>query len=202
MCITTKQSNYAVAQEDIVCWKVLEILESKDGEKRAVTPFAYVTVPDKVLNGEKPFVPDKQQMANLDAEIAEWWNSDEYRDGEHEATLGLIHTYGGSVEDLKPTLNYHREFIDAAWDVHTDDDVVSHIVSVALWECVIPKGTEYLEGDMRFHRYGDDNQISKYDVHSYASKAILFKKKVAEFYGEGDDPDTIVENTSEANSSL
>lgn len=198
MCITTKQSNYAVAQEDIVCWKVLEILESKDGEKRAVTPFAYVTVPDKVLIGEKPFVPDKQQTANLDAEIAEWWNSDEYRDGEHEAALGLIHTYGGSMEDLKPTLDYHREFVDEPWNAYTDDSVTSRIASVTLWECVIPKGTEYLEGDIPFHRCG----YGKYDVRSYASKAIVFKKKVVEFYGKGDDLDDIAENTPEANSSF
>ena len=57
MCLYIKQYKFQTADEDIICWKVLEIIEANGGEK-VITPFAFCPLTEDELNGKKLFKPE------------------------------------------------------------------------------------------------------------------------------------------------
>lgn len=182
MCLYTKQRKFQVADRDIVCWKVLEIVEGHDGEK-VITPFAFRPVSDEALNGEMLLRPDYLQTEYLQRRL------DSYPD-ESPTNIdeGVIHTYG--AEDLKAIdmydeMTFHVNnigggegyigYCDAAI-IGCDPDPA--ILGIVLYKCVIPKGTEYIAGTYTGHGYSGR---SCSDLVSYGSKAIRFVEKVAEW---------------------
>lgn len=182
MCLYTKQYKFQTADEDIVCWKVLEIIEGYDGEK-VITPFAFRPVPECVLNGEVPFVPAPFEIDQLVRRLNTY--ESEYSIGIEE---GVIHTYGAKdlkAIDMYDEMTYHVGFIgggEGYIGMQQSDiigcDVDPEIVGIALYKCVIPKGTEYIEGTYTGHGYGGRSCT---DLVSYGSKAIRFVEKVAEW---------------------
>ena len=64
MCLYIKHYEFQTADKDIVCWKVLEIIEANGGEK-VITPFAFCPLTEDELNGKKLFKPDKRDADSL-----------------------------------------------------------------------------------------------------------------------------------------
>ncbi len=183
MCLYTKQFKFRTADEDIVCWKVLEIIRGNDGEK-VITPFAFWPVTEDELNGKKLFVPNEFDTEYLINRFEAETKSD-YTISVEE---GVIHTYGAKdlrAIDMYDEMTYHVHFIgggEGYIDAHQGDiigcDVDPAILGIALYKCVIPKGTEYIEGTYTGHAYAGR---SSSDLVSYGSKAIRFVEKVAEW---------------------
>lgn len=182
MCLYTKQHKFQVADEDIVCWKVLEIVEGHEGEK-VITPFAFCPVPDEALSGKELFTPKEPELDNLQMRLGRY--PDESPTSIDE---GVIHTYG--AEDLKAIemydeMTYHVGNIGGGegYIGQCDASIIGcdpdpEIVGIALYKCVIPKGTEYIAGTYTGHGYSGR---SCSDLVSYGSKAIRFVEKVAEW---------------------
>lgn len=182
MCLYTKQHKFRVADEDIVCWKVLEIVDGHDGEK-VITPFAFWPVPEDALNGKELFEPNEFEAEDLQSLL------DSYPDeSPTNVEEGVIHTYGAKdlrAIDMYDEMTYHVGFIGSGEgyiDMHRGDiigcDPDPDILGIALYKCVIPKGTEYIEGTYTGHGY---NGRAWSDLVSYGSKAIRFVEKVAEW---------------------
>ncbi len=183
MCLYTKQFKFRVADEDIVCWKVLEIINGNDGEK-VITPFAFWPVTEDELSGKKLFVPNEFETEYLINRLEAETKSD-YTISVEE---GVIHTYGAKdlrAIDMYDEMTYHVHFIgggEGYIDAHRGEiigcDVDPEITGIALYKCVIPKGTEYIEGTYTGHGYAGR---ACSDLVSYGSKAIRFVEKVAEW---------------------
>ena len=184
MCLFIKQYKFLAADEDIVCWKVLEIVEGNDGEK-VVTPFAFRPVPECVLNGEELFVPAVHETDRL-AGMLDRHSEDE--DLVVTVEEGVIHTYGAKdlkAVDMYDEMTYHVGFIGAeeSYIGMYQSNIIGcdpepNVLGIALYKCVIPKGTEYIAGTYTGHGYSGR---SGSDLVSYGSKAIRFVEKVAEW---------------------
>ena len=174
MCLYTRDKKFRVADHDIVCWKILRTIQTKDGSKVVITPYTYAEVAEDVLSGKEDFTPWKHDAKNLDETL---------RDGQLNNVLtiseGVIHIYGGVIpaERMESEMIYFCRrmgkesyvlsyFCDKNGEVVPKNDSI--IVSVALWKCVIPKGTQYLEGCAD-------------SMTSYGSKALRFVEKAAEY---------------------
>ncbi len=177
MCLYTKQHKFRVAEEDIVCWKVLEIVDGNYGEK-IVTPFAFWPMTEAELSGRKPFTPNELEAEHLQSRL------DSYPDESPTCIEdGVIHTYGAKdlkAIDMYDEMTYHVGYIGGSEGyigMHQSNiigcDPDPEIVGIALYKCVIPKGTEYIEGTY--------SGRSCSDLVSYGSKAIRFVEKVAEW---------------------
>ena len=139
MCLTTKTSVCSVSEKEIKCYKVL-LWE----EGIYVTPYQKTYVPKLVREGNIPFFADGE--INIGMDYCEETLSDSYLIGK-----GFIHTYKyfGSANDFKKHLE------------------IMHPNSVyAIFECEIPIGTKYYEGEDDFFEA------------SFASEKIMFKKQL------------------------
>ena len=181
MCLYIKHYELQTADKDIVCWKVLEIIEANDGEK-IVTPFVFCPLTEDELNGKKLFKPDKRDADSL----ATWLKMYEEEIKPHHYNSveeGVIHTYGAkyfTVKDLYDEMNYHINgigsdeiYIDTQQSETIGCDMNPMILGIALYKCVIPKGTEYIAGTYIGH--------SGSHLISYGSKGIRFVEKAAEW---------------------
>lgn len=182
MCLYTKQHKFQVADEDIVCWKVLEIVEGHSGEK-IITPFAFRPVLECVLNGEELFVPAVLETEQLQRRL------DSYQDeSPTNVEEGVIHTYGAKdlrAIDMYDEMTFHVSNVGAgeSYIGRVESDIIGcdpdpDVLGIALYKCVIPKGTEYIEGSYTGHSYSGRPCA---DLVSYGSKAIRFVEKVAEW---------------------
>ena len=119
MCLTTKAKKVSIAEDDIVCYKV--VMLCSDGE--FITPFQKAVIPNAIISGKSPF------LASGDKEITYWPIFDEYTVGQ-----GYIHTY----EELVSAVRFCKS------EVMLEENI-SH-VSYLIFECRIPKGTKYYAG--------------------------------------------------------
>ena len=110
----------------------------RDEKNKWRTPIQYTPISEEILNGEKPFYSDDifDRVIFVKANL--------------EVEGGAIHTY--ALE------------IDALHDAKTGKLHIP-VREVAVYRCVIPKGTTYIQGS-----YGGDK--------GYASKQIIFKKRI------------------------
>ena len=139
MCLTTKTSVCSVSEKEIKCYKVLLW-----DEGIYVTPYQKTYVHKLVREGNIPFFADGE--INIGMDYCEETLSDSYLIGK-----GFIHTYKyfGSASDFKKHLE------------------IMHPNSVyAIFECEIPIGTKYYEGEDDFFEA------------SFASEKIIFKKQL------------------------
>ena len=181
MCLYIKQYKFQTADEDIACWKLLEIIEANGGEK-VITPFAFCPLTEDELNGKKLFKPDKRDADSL----ATWLKMyEEEIKPRHYSSVeeGIIHTYGAkdlTVKDLYDEMNYHIGYIGSD-EIYIGTqqsetigcDMNPMIMGFALYKCVIPKGTEYIAGTYT-------GQSGSHLI-SYGSKGIRFVEKAAEW---------------------
>lgn len=188
MCLHTKQYKFQAADEDIVCWKVLEIVKGYDGEK-IITPFAFCPVPEDVLNGEMLFKPEELETEHLLNRFKRFIEPEEDKEDKKpyypiEIEEGVIHTYGAKelrADDMYDEMAYHVGFIgmgESYIGMYRGNIIgcgpEPNVLGIALYKCVIPKGTEYIEG--KYFGHGSDSNLV-----SYGSKAIRFVEKVAEW---------------------
>lgn len=139
MCLTTKTSVCSVSEQEIKCYKVLLL---DDGEY--ITPYQKAFVPKLVIEGNAPFFADGKK--NIGIDYCEETLSESCVVGR-----GFIHTYKyfGSASDFKKHLE------------------IMYPTSVcAVFECEIPIGTKYYEGQDDFFET------------SFASEKIMFKKQL------------------------
>ncbi len=146
------------AEEDIPCMKIVEFAHDCDDEKVCFTPYMYKNIDNAMLRGEKDMTPDLSCGSDCGIEhptdeIA-WVRS------------GYIHTHAYTPISDKVVYN---EITFLLLEQSKDRPT-----SVAVYECVIPKGTEYIEG------YTGGREHFK----NYCSKAIRFGKKICEFTHE------------------
>lgn len=139
MCLTTKTSVCSVSEKEIKCYKVLLW-----DEGIYVTPYQKTFVPKRVIEGYLPFFADGE--INIGLDYCEETLSDSYLIGK-----GFIHTYKylGSARDFKRHLEIMHP--NSVW---------------AIFECKIPVGTKYYEGQDDFFET------------SFASEKIMFKKQL------------------------
>ena len=142
MCLTTKTSVCSVSEKEIKCYKVL-LLDSD----MYVTPYQRIFVPKLVREGNIPFFADGRQNICKDyCEETLEKLSDSYIIGK-----GFIHTYKyfGSASNFKKHL-----------------EIMYPNLVCAIFECEIPIGTKYYEGQDDFFEM------------SFASEKIMFKKQL------------------------
>ena len=139
MCLTTKTSVCSISEKEIKCYKVLLW-----DEGIYVTPYQKTFVPKRVIEGYIPFFADGE--INIGLDYCEETLSDSYLIGK-----GFIHTYKyfGSASDFKKHLEIMHP--NSVW---------------AIFECEIPVGTKYYEGQDDFFES------------SFASEKIIFKKQL------------------------
>ena len=191
MCLYTKQFKFKTAETDITCLKILETVAGEKGDI-IVTPFAFVPVPEEILSGKELFIPDDMQMSWLEARMKEAEISLDVEEG-------VIHSFGmrcfesGAgrftfARDMLCEIEYHmnsvgydERYIRESESRRLGCDVHPMIIGISLYRCVIPAGTEYIEGAYSgFGRDFDHNFLS------YGSKAIRFVEKLTECRREGD----------------
>lgn len=168
MCTYLHTNEVQIAEEDIPCWKVVEIIANDNGENFHVTPYTFTRLSKSVLLGKVPFksnVTDHVYEFGKSMSMFNTWYA-------HE---GFIHTYesldrmmidmefrylaGGVGTSENMSIDKRREFGCKARPL---------VIAMQIWKCVIPKGSDYLKGH------------SQRQCGSYVSDKIVFKEMVFE----------------------
>ena len=152
MCLEvkkTKEGNLPlkIADRDIRCMKVLE--EDDEGYR---TPYRYKRVHPDIISGEVAFVADRSYLGDYEVE-----NFTAMHEEYAEIGAGAVHTYAFTEESDKAIRN-EVAFLRRMWCPR----------ATVVFECVIPKGTEYMEGVYEKHK-------------CYGSKSIRFVKELIRF---------------------
>lgn len=127
MCLFSKENKLVRAEEDIVCYKRLMPIFEKEGVK-FITPYQLKEVPLEAIKGNTDF------KAEGNKEISRQAFDDVYT-----VCGGFIHTYA-FLRDALEEID-----MDGQVGVNCDDIVL---------QCIIPKGTYYLEGQDSFGHRG------------------------------------------------
>lgn len=138
MCLVTTDIKHKIAKEDIVCYKLMHYLGGDEWR----TPYQNFLVVLDVIEGKKDFCADDGE--DLPKDITPNMSSNIFYVGG-----GYIHTYASEI-DAKVEKNQYP----------------TNYLHLSVFECIIPKGTKYLEG-----------QDCDY-MHEYASERIRFVKKI------------------------
>lgn len=177
MCTIVKQLSTETAGENILCLKVLEIVEGTNGNVIYVTPYMFAEVCADMIEGKKPF-------STRTPEIKYDFSSPEFRDCRLSCrvTDGYIHTYAiphaEDIETMAKEFEYiitvigkKEMFLDGskARMIRGCEDN-PYVNGMALYLCEIPVGTEYANGLDDTHH-----------LHGYVSREIMFKEKLVEW---------------------
>lgn len=117
MCLIAKNKNPLIAEDDIVCYKLL-VQTTYRGEYR--TPYKIMYLDNKIIQGEKNLVAKGSEG------IEPLCTPDRYK-----ITGGFIHCY----TDHEVATNC-ADIID-----------IKCFIYVTVFECIIPKGTAYYKGN-------------------------------------------------------
>jgi len=144
MCLILRSEKPKIANADIECWKLLDCYEHGWG-KLYETPYTNTKVEKKVLRGKKRFVADLSELpaSSLLLKLHTLEDGD-IAEGAYSCDRGFIHTF----------VNERDARIEA-----------SRFGTSVACKCIIPKGTEYFEGEWDGHTMG------------YASREIVFVRK-------------------------
>ena len=118
MCLRIKNSVPKVAENDIICYKMLE--ECQQERWRGYTyhsPFQEIPIKDEIVHGLFPYVGEGDR-------------SIKDVNGHPSVSEGYIHTYK-TLLNAEEMCNYYTKLFEN--DVH-------------VFECKIPAGTEYYDG--------------------------------------------------------
>ena len=157
------------SDKEVRGWKVLEIVEGKNGEKVYVTPYQFMPVTQAMLEGAEPITPKDNPI----------WS-----DANMQIDRGFIHIYGdvppkdmaNIIERQCTYLNADDTWITGGAIAQYDLPVYASpkVLGIALCECVIPAGVDYLHGETEisgaFHY-----------VDAYAACSIRIKRIAHEF---------------------
>lgn len=140
------------AEKDIPCMKLVEF-ETCGYEKTCHTPYMCMEVSNEILGGDKLMVPAPLRRG----------------DPEFEDIVGnLAGVYANHIHTYAFTPKSDEVIYDEITDLLSESSDTVCRTSVAVYRCVIPEGTEYIEGTNR-------------RFNSYCSKAIRFERKLCEF---------------------
>ena len=169
MCMYSDNVGLQRSDKEVRGWKVLEIVEGKNGEKVYVTPYQFMPVTQAMLEGAEPVVPkDNPLLTGNNMPI----------------NRGYIHIYGDvQLKDMAYIIERQCAylFMDDTWitgGVIAQYDLPVYasprVLGIALCECVIPAGVDYLHGE---------SEISGafHYVDSYAASSIRIKRITHEF---------------------
>lgn len=140
------------AEKDIPCMKLVEF-ETCGYEKACRTPYMCMKVSDETLRGEKLMIPAPLRRGDPEIEDVAGNLAAVY--------ANHIHTYAYTPTSDETVYN------EITFLLSESGDTVCR-TSVAVYRCVIPEGTEYIEGT---------NGGSS----GYCSKAIRFERELCEF---------------------
>ena len=152
MCLEVKKTKEGdlplkVADRDIRCMKVLEV--DDEGYR---TPYRYKHLHPDIISGEVAFVADRSVPGDYEEE-----NFTAMHEEYAEIGAGAVHTYAYTEESDKAIRN-EVAFLRRMGCPR----------ATVVFECVIPKGTEYMEGVYEKHK-------------CYGSKSIRFVKELIRF---------------------
>lgn len=140
------------AERDIPCMKVVEF-ETRGCEKTCRTPYMRMEVSDEILRGEKDMVPAPLRRGDPEIEDVTW---------------NLAAVYANHIHTYAFTQTSEEAIYNEVMYLLSEIDDTAYRTSVAVYMCVIPEGTKYIEGSYR-------------GSNSYCSKAIRFERKLGEF---------------------
>lgn len=160
MCIRVDRIEPAVAEKDITCWKFLEVIEGKNGERITVTPYAFAKILEGTLRMRIPFYA-VGPVCPMELINGWGWHID----------IGYVHTYAemdpdlldGAFECLLEPLDGRDDYIREATAERLGVEDEPRCLALQIWRCTIPKGAKYLRG-------WDDGYPS------YASDRIVFEE--------------------------
>jgi hypothetical protein len=155
MCLEVKKTEEGklpvkIADKDIRCMKVLEV-----DEYGYRTPYRYKRVHQDIVSGKEDFVADRNLPGDYDEETFTDMYYKEYAD----ISAGAVHTYAYTEESDK-AIRSEVAFLRRLYCPR----------ATVVFECMIPKGTEYMEGVYEKHK-------------CYGSKSIRFVKELIRFDG-------------------
>lgn len=163
MCLITYQKKVDIAETNIICWKILEIIK-RENDELVITPYAFKPVSEEILSGKLLFTPD--DICNYEFENA--------GNGHHIVDYGFIHTYAEfptyyDFYHLMSCIGKPEPYIlsDKAHELKCKKR--PEVSGILLYKCEIPAGTQYLIG------------TTGGLVNSYASTSLRFIQKAAEF---------------------
>ena len=149
MCLEVKKTEEGnlpvkVADKDIRCMKVLEV-----DEYGYRTPYRYKRLHPDVVGGKEDFVADRNAPGDYEEETFVAMR-EEYA----EIGAGAVHTYAYTEKSDK-AIRSEVAFLRRMWCPR----------ATVVFECVIPEGTEYIEGVYEGHK-------------CYGSKSIRFVREL------------------------
>ena len=152
MCLILKKDKPKTAKDDVICYKVL-VKRSFDTVK---TPYTKTNVRSEILSGKEDFCAFSFNNSGMPIVMKR-------ADNKYQIDGGVIHTYAKE----KIAIN------DARWLRKTVGEE-----RVIIYECRIPKGCEYYEGETPVAITVFDNLKAFNGCKSYASPRIRFVKKI------------------------
>lgn len=179
MCLYTEQYKPLVAKSDIECYKILKIIKDLNGNEIYITPYQFKKVEEACLSGAELFTPDSFNYKEFSDRLINL-HKDYVRT---DVNNGFIHTFTElSLKNMMAEMYYHAIYIKY-FEYFIDCDIAEtlncethpKVTGIALYKCVIPKGTEYFEG--RCVGHGEELMVD-----SYAAKAIRYVEKITEIH--------------------
>ena len=138
MCLFAKTNEIKVAEDDIKCYKVINV-KKVFNDYVFLTPYQLVEVDIDTLLGQKPFSADRKPKL------------EKFKDDVYVAEGGFIHAF--------------KHYEDALDDCDYCDIV---------FECIIKKGTKYIEG-VCFENVGIAAESVMFNPYCYSDKESLYK---------------------------
>lgn len=212
MCLTTYTRKTSVAEKDIICYKLLEVLYNPFRKKRLyLTPYCFQEFTPEQMRGKAPVVPQTKGSRMFDKNYRPHGKRQSYR-----VETGFLHMFtslsmsmASSLTNLAGGLgavdnwmynNFHlikslekRGLYDKCSGEPSDEWLIEKIVVV---RCRIPKGTKYVEGWYSSVTSG---------TNSCAAREIYVEKKVFEidtrdvnFWGVKHEVEDVAEKEADA----
>ena len=133
MCLRSKIDKPLIAEEDIVCYKILERVPRWFFGFKWLTPWRFMHIPNAVLSGKRLLNARGKRVV---LESLGFWLIEN----------GYIHVYGAD--------KYNETELEILSKEASDGFNYKGKAGAHMFKCVIPKGTEYYDGwNCHSHQY-------------------------------------------------
>lgn len=127
MCLIIETETPKRAKKDIICYKVLRLVNN-DGTETVKTPYQFSKVPKDVINGKKTFTAKTDRGTTVTDKMFEQCRR--YFGDFGEVNKRAIHTFATKI-GAKTDANSLKHYIGGKY---------------VIYKCIIPKDTLYYEG--------------------------------------------------------
>ena len=183
MCTISENTERKIADRDLPCVKILQVMEDINGKPVYVTPYQYMYVSDEALAGNIPLTPNSEsehiysnvKMFSIENGFIHAYIGIPDRNV-LDSSLAFLCKYIGCTDSYlqKCVSDYTLEQIP---DVRRD----AKVLGIAVFLAVVPEGTEYIEGeDSKYY----DRRNDEPRVPVYAAKQIRLIKSLEIFDGD------------------